>query len=165
VELQRSHSFPAIWRQPIELQASHSIALLNFYIGRLFLTRQNWRKYFESHCLTREISTVGPDTRLPDEWPRFCGSIHPVVRDLSLPQSVQAGFGAEPFPHSADVEGCFPDDNVTSGRNSFTLHSQLVPRLRMTGTMPPLPLMCLWCEYGQLFILYIFSVSVHRQRL
>jgi hypothetical protein len=32
MDLQISHSSPAIWRRPMELQASHTFALLNLYI-------------------------------------------------------------------------------------------------------------------------------------
>jgi hypothetical protein len=31
MELERSHSCPAIWRRPMELQALHTFPLLNFY--------------------------------------------------------------------------------------------------------------------------------------
>jgi hypothetical protein len=52
---QRSHSYPAIWRRPMELQASHTFALLNFYIHyipRLRVT-ERWLLYMcESTALT-----------------------------------------------------------------------------------------------------------------
>ena len=66
------------------------------------------------------------------------GSSHLGTSDLSILQSVQAGFGAQPVPYSVNVEGSSHDGNVTSARSSSVTPASVKVRNEWNCTSSPL---------------------------
>ena len=66
------------------------------------------------------------------------------MEDFLLPQNAQIGFGVHPAFYAMGSEGIFP--RVKLSRREATIHHHLVPRLRISEAIPPIPPYAfMWC--------------------